>query len=220
MPYKLSERLEQDKPKFLQKSKGNQEYLEGIDYEKIAKVFFIFAFISFCTALYNWGNYEEIFTTTITPVAVSADDEDSEPKRLALIGPIEVKNKSEILGFQIKSNLGNEKWEFIEADVLDQDKEYLFSFGQELWDESGRDNEGYWHEREDSYEAKISFPKEGKFYISLKTQSDNYPSNIKIIVKKYHASPYPHGIFGLICMIIGLVMDRRKVMRLLKMWSD
>jgi len=123
-----------------------------------------------------------------------------------LIGPIETKNKGETFEIIIVASLPNQSWSVIEGEVLNEEKEYLFSFAKELWYETGSDSDGYWSENKNNYKMKITFPKTGKYYLNFKTESNNMPQQATATISKKRGSSLPHLWFGIICILIGLHM--------------
>ena len=60
----------------------------------------------------------------------------------------------------------NNDWSAVTGNVLDQDKNYLFGFGQEFWKESGYDSDGRWTESKTKYDMKVTLPK-GIYYLEF-----------------------------------------------------
>ena len=117
----------------------------------------------------------------------------------------------ETIEVSVYGRLPNNSWTFVEGQVLDEKKEYLFSFGKELWAESGRDADGVWSESDTSYSIDLTIPNPGLFY--LKFESDRYADKrrgIAVIVTRKNGSWIPHFWFGLVCLLIGVVLNEIK----------
>ena len=123
-----------------------------------------------------------------------------------LIGPIVTENKGETFEVNIVASLPNQSWSVIEGEVLNEEKEYLYSFAKELWYETGRDSDGYWSDNNNNYKMKMTFPDAGKYYLTFKTESNNMPQQATVTVSKKRGSSLPHLWFGIICILAGLFM--------------
>jgi hypothetical protein len=201
--YKLSERLNQDSP-------TEDSVLDDIDLDKVKNVFLFFGILSLLTAWFFSFDSGTISKSSVRPTIVAEDGvqaaPDTEEKYIAAIGPLVVNKFKEVYSVAISSNLPVNSWAFVEGEVLDAKKDYLFSFGQELWHETGYD-EGNWEEAENSYTMKITFPQPGKYYLNFKTQGSSNPDTINVIIKKHRGSSIPHMAFGIICLLIGIVLN-------------
>lgn len=206
MAYKLSDRLNQDSP-------VRDSILEDIDLDKVKNVFLFFAIIGLLTAWFFSFDSGTISKNLVRPTIVAQDGVQAAPetdeKYVAAIGPLVVNKFKEVYSVSISSNLPTNSWVFVEGEVLDSEKDYLFSFGQELWHETGYD-EGNWEEAENSYTMKITFPEPGKYYLNFKTQGSSNPDAINVIIKKHRGSSIPHMVFGIICLLIALMLYEKK----------
>lgn len=63
-------------------------------------------------------------------------------------------------------------WVAVDVEVLDENKQYLFGFGDEFWHETGYD-EGHWDESNNSMYMNIHFEKAGDYYLSLTAESNS-----------------------------------------------
>ncbi len=123
--------------------------------------------------------------------------------------PIEVKNDETVYEVTIASDLiPVNSWAFIEGQVLDADKEYLFSFGDELSYYTGRDSEGRWTERKNSYSAKLTIPKAGNYFLSFVTEtSRGGDTGAIVVVRKLRGSSLPFMLAGAVAFIIAVVLN-------------
>ncbi len=113
------------------------------------------------------------------PGTVFFDDEEVSPTGDTL-GPITVEERTWVgveVEQSIKPGAGTryQRWSFVTAELLDQDKEYLSSFGGEFWHYAGYDD-GAWEESEDEYQATLLIPSPGTYYVRLKTEA-NVPAD-------------------------------------------
>lgn len=194
MPYKLSDRLNQDR------------YLPAVNLAKVGSVFIIVGIISLITAWYFSFETSEVINKNIKPLISYDESEDIDLS--SVVGPITTSTSKEVYAIHISiPSLPENVWTFIEGQVLDDDHEYLFSFGDEFWHETGHDDEGAWRESYDNYHMKVTFPEPGEYYLSVKAQGDYQPATVQVKVAKCHGSSVPHLVFGLIIIIIGLVLN-------------
>ena len=197
MAYKLSDR-EQQEPA----SATGDNNPDRVDLGKIATVFIVFGLISLLTAWIYSMETEKIIDTAFRPAESSSQS--------AEIGPINVRKNNESYAISIQANLSSQSWANIEGQVLDSNKQYLFSFGKELSRYSGRDSEGSWSEVENAYSMNVTFPKYGVYYLQFNTESDRIPNVVKVVVSKKRGSSLPHLWFGIIALLIGIVINEIK----------
>ena len=134
------------------------------------------------------------------------------------IGPIEVNTDYSVYNIYIEKHLSNNSWSFVGGDVLDQDKNYLFGFGKELWRESGFDSDGPWTEQDTDLNIKITFNKAGTYYLRFNDESSSTTtsainsfnpqpdslSDLQVTVSPKRGSSLIHFILGCISLVIGV----------------
>ena len=128
------------------------------------------------------------------------------------IGPIEVSKDYSVYNVHVEKYISNNSWSFVGGDVLDQDKNYLFGFGKELWKESGFDSDGSWTEQDTDLNIKITFNKAGIYFLRFNDESSNSTtlqqsnslSDIQVTVSPKRGSSLIHFILGCISLIIGV----------------
>lgn len=207
MAYRLSKRREQ-----IRQRKPNNNIASskgGIDLGKVAIVFILYGILSLITAWMFSMETERIFSDTIYPsiMAETTDDKEEEGRDIATVGPITVIKRGEVYSVNIASGLPANTWAFVEGEVLDAEKEYLFSFGKELWHETGYDDEGGWDEADGSYTMKITFPEPGQYYLHLKIESNYGQTPLKVTISQSRGSSIPHMVFGIFTLLIGVVLN-------------
>lgn len=124
--------------------------------------------------------------------------------------PLEVKKDNTVYEVTVStSGLPVNSWAFIEGQVLDADKEYLFSFGDELSYYAGRDSEGPWSERKGDYSAKLTIPKAGTYYLGFVTETSWRRDDVQasITVEKLRGSSLPYTLAGIVALIIAVVLN-------------
>ncbi len=222
MAYKLSERLNQEK--------GTPSSEDGVDLGKVATVFIIFGILSLITAWVFSMETQRLFSDTVrTYVSPSVPSQravavaQEKGRDVATIGPITVQRYKEVYEISIASSVPENTWSFIEGEVLDAEKDYLFSFGKELWSEAGYDDEGAWRESDNSYSMKLTFPQPGQYYLNLKSSGSYNPDAVQVTISKKRGSSIPHFVFGIITLLIGLVLNEirnKTILRIARSMSD
>jgi hypothetical protein len=124
------------------------------------------------------------------------------------VGPIVVENPGEVFEVIVRANLPDNHWSFIEVELLDNNEEYLYSFGQELWRESGRDSDGNWSESKRDFDTKLTFPVTGYYYLNFIIESKNsrHPKSLDVKVIKRRGSDIPHFWAAVLSLVIGLIL--------------
>ena len=216
MAYKLSERLNQ--------KKGTPSSEDGVDLGKVATVFIVFGILSLITAWVFSMETQRLFSDTVrtyvspsVPSQQAVAGEQEEGKDVATIGPITVQRYKEVYEISIASSVPENTWSFVEGEVLDAEKDYLFSFGKELWSETGYDDEGAWRESDNSYSMKLTFPQPGQYYLNLKSSGSYNPDAVQVTISKKRGSSIPHFVFGIFTLLIGLVLNEVRNKTLTKM---
>lgn len=124
------------------------------------------------------------------------------------IGPIIVDRPGETWQVFVRAGVPENRWNFIEIEVLNEKEEYLYSFAQELWHETGHDSDGFWREKRNNFETNITFPEPGFYYLNFWSQKRYTSRRDKMDVRltKRNGSSVLHNWAGIILILIGLVM--------------
>ncbi|MDQ6976154.1 MAG: hypothetical protein Q9M22_06295 [Mariprofundaceae bacterium] len=197
MAYKLSERKMQHL-QHLRRMGNAADDEDAIDWGKVATVCMIAGVLSLLTAWVYSFETEKTLDVRLVPNA---------NLKAAISGPIHVVKYNESYTITVTASMAVKSWSFIEGQVLDQNKNYLFSFGKDLWDEQGRDSDGYWREINNSYAITVTFPTPGNYYIRLETEYNRAPKNISIRVSKQLGSSIPHFWLGIFLLLAGIVLN-------------
>lgn len=169
---------------------------DRVDLGALSAVFLVFAAICFITAI-NYDSTEETLLRT---------QYKGQEKTL---GPIETKRKDTVLAIEFSHALsisGNNgaMSSFVEGEVLDRDRNYLFSFGKEFWAEAGYD-EGYWKESDTDTLIKLTLPDIGSYYLRFKAEG-SLNRQISVTVSRLTGSGLLHRVLGIIALITGIVL--------------
>ena len=98
-------------------------------------------------------------------------------------------------------------WNAVDIDVLDAEKNYLFSFGEEFWHESGYDD-GHWDETKSGMDMKVHFEKPGVYFLAVSAESNAAPmygNGYNISVKRSRGSSLAFKWLGIISLALGVV---------------
>lgn len=122
-------------------------------------------------------------------------------------GPIIIRDDNEVLDIKIFQEVSDSHWSSVEAELVDESGNYLFAFGDELWSESGRDADGYWHEDKFSYELTTTFPKAGQYFINVASNNSQVSSvgTIHVRATPRLGSSVAYTWLGALSIILGLV---------------
>ncbi|WP_043611068.1 hypothetical protein [Ensifer sp. ZNC0028] len=198
----------------------------GLDYGRIASVYICFGLLSLFTAwVFSWES-QKIFTgparmAASSPAAVEADEagERVPTQNYELIGPFMVTRANQVFRVQVTADVQVNRWSFVEVELLDAEKDYMLSFGQELWHEIGADSDGPWEEADEIYEMKLTIPQPGAYYLNVKAQGPVRANVIRVAISRSYGSSIPHLIFGVLTLSIGLLVNEivnRTIIRLAK----
>ena len=149
-----------------------------------------------------------LFTSAFFTMSASKPVSFQLPPEGGTVGPIKTKAENTVLLIELKQHMNSNGWIFVEGEVMDDDEEYLFGFGEELWHESGYDG-GPWTEWKTDFDLKVTIPEKGTFYLGFKTESQpaaTTPINVKVEQKV--GSTVPHFAAGLLGLILGFVLFR------------
>ena len=134
----------------------------------------------------------------------------------------EVPENGQMMRFEIAGSMPMNTWKSIDIDVYDLAGNYLFTYQDELWSESGRDSEGKWTEYRRYAEFSQHFPKKG-IYEAYVSDSSGPRSKIRSNDFRIRAVPirgnnsfikpvlWISGAIALMCLvIIGNRMEENK----------
>ncbi len=122
-------------------------------------------------------------------------------------GPITTTSNNSVVDIGLEHRLPTGTWNAIEVAVLDENKNYLFSFADEVWHEVGHDSDGRWEEDVSKFNMEITFPKAGNYYLALTTENPAIDQNSIVTVRSSVelGSNILFLWFGWITLIIGIV---------------
>ncbi len=158
---------------------------------KLSYIFGIFAIISFIMA--------GVYSSDVSKMEIKTMSGEG-----GTYGPLLVKEKNASYEIVIKNNVALNKWSFIEVNVLDKDKNYLFGFGDGMWHESGYD-EGPWEESKTDFSMDITFKDPGEYYFEVKADRNDGAGNAIVInIVKEKGSNVPFITLAIISIIAAI----------------
>jgi hypothetical protein len=183
-----------------QKRQKTKQRLSGAKNNKktfniLAGILFVFSIISFITMGQLDSNISPALKTSL-------------PKTGGLIGPVEIKKDNTVCTIKSYQDVALNQSSFLTGNVLDENKQYLFGFGKDLWNEEGNDDEGYWHETENNYETRVTFPIKGKYYFEFETEATdpNQISDMYVEIVQKQASSLIFQWFGWLSLIAAGIL--------------
>lgn len=161
----------------------------------LAGILFLFSIISFITM----GQMD----SDICPALKTALS-----KTGGLVGPVEIQKDNTVCIIKSYQDVGINQSSFVTGNVLSENKEYLFGFGKDVWNEEGYDDEGYWHETENNYETKVTFPIKGKYYFEFESEATdpNQISDMYVEIVQKQASSLIFQWFGWLSLIAAGIL--------------
>lgn len=161
----------------------------------LAAILFVFSIISFITVSQLSSDISPAIKTSL-------------PKNGGTVGPVEIKKDNSVCIVKSYQDVGVNQSSYVAGNVLDKNKELLFGFGKDVWNEEGYDDEGYWHETENNYETKITFPIKGKYYFEFESEptETNQTSDIYVEITQKQASTLIFEWFGWLGLIAAGIL--------------
>jgi len=212
MSYKLSERKQQHL-QYVRRLRDMDVEEDSVDWGKVASVFMVIGVLSLLTAWIYSFDTNQVLNVPINHQQILHPEK-------AVFGPINVAKYHETYTITIKASMTSQSWAFVSGQVLDRNKHYLFSFGKGLWDEEGRDSDGYWHETDNTYSMLVTFPEPGKYYFKLEYEYNKAPRVMTLQVSKQLGSSIPHFWLGIFLLMIGVVLNELQNRSILRAIND
>ncbi|GEM_PF-5524309 len=170
----------------------------------LSMIFFVFSLFSFMTGCYYAMPYED---QTISGTYPSKK----------IFGPITVTEPNSSYLITITGQPKEMSWVAVEGQVLDQNKKYLFAFGNELYWETGYDDEGRWSESQEQFDFDLTLPEKGVFYIALSqesgwvrkrnTRTARSPHiGLGVTIEAMPGSSLVHNLLGVLLFVLAIVL--------------
>lgn len=134
------------------------------------------------------------------------------PATGGVVGPVKIEQANQVVAVQVRHRLpltSAGSWSFVTVSLLNEQREYLTGFGDEMWHQAGYSSDGRWEQSVNGYTGKLTFPKPGSYYFKFAIES-NIPATdqppVDVVISKEAASTVPHFTAGLLLMIAGGVL--------------
>ncbi len=129
------------------------------------------------------------------------------------LGPIEVPHNNMRMAVRVRQPIEAgagrryQRWSFVTVELLDENKEYLSSFGGGFWHYAGYDGES-WEEEDEAYQTTLRMPSAGTYYIRLQTEANVDPSELGPVSFEMHerawwGNPLPIRIAAYLAFFFG-----------------
>lgn len=152
---------------------------------------------------------------TLRPSDFSVEEQVSAGGGLA--GPLEIPEDNMRVEVEIEQRIDPasantfQRWSFVTVELLDENEEYLSSFGGEFWHEAGYDGGDYWQQDDEAYEATLRVPTAGTYYVRLQTESDVPETELSPVTIRVHeqarwGNPAPFQAVGFVAFVLGLAL--------------
>ena len=130
------------------------------------------------------------------------------PLEGGMFGPFTVDDPASTYQISVRQrSIALKVWNAVDIDVLDAEKNYLFSFGEEFWHESGYDD-GNWDESKKQMNMKVHFEKAGVYFLAVSAESNaapRYGNGYDISVKRSRGSSLAFKWLGIVSLALGVL---------------
>lgn len=179
---------------------------EQVNLGVIASVLFALGIISLCMSFY-FNSFSKIEVFNVKPLHnhsnIDASFDPNEKDVRHRIGPIKTEKSAQVLDFIISASLRNNQWSFVEVEKRDAKGEYYYSFGGDLWHETGVD----WTDIKRDFSTKITVQEPGHYYFNffIESKRNIHPNYIKVSVVHRRGSFVLNLWLGIILIGAALV---------------
>jgi hypothetical protein len=124
-------------------------------------------------------------------------------------GPFRLTAKDRVHRLHIQGNM-REQSNWVQAVLEDENQVQLFETQRDMWDESGYDSDGAWHESDLSASTDFVLKTPGNYYIRMYTEPDpatagRGEASASFTIRQEVLYPVYLGFFGFIALIIGII---------------
>jgi hypothetical protein len=124
-------------------------------------------------------------------------------------GPIPLRAVGRVHRIEINGNM-REQSVWLAAVLEDEDQSELISVDREMWDESGTDSDGYWHESDLHASGDFVLRKPGNYYLRLYAEPEpgrTLGSDVmaSFTIKEKALAPLFPGLFAFAALAVGFI---------------
>lgn len=135
-------------------------------------------------------------------------DKQAVPASGGVVGPFTIEEGGTVLDVEVEQTLPLQTWSYVSLGLLNENKQWLIGFGGEFWHEAGRG----WEEADREYEATLTIPDDGRFYLQVKPDTDMSARQAKgnpiyVEVATQGFSTIPHFGAGILAILLGLIFN-------------
>lgn len=185
----------------------------SLEWGKIGLALVMWGIIGMVIGMY-FNGIDKQFTQKVTPLDAATAINRAEVSNTSnsvlpyQIAPLTIENPNTVVEIEVSATLPSNHWTFVEVEVLNQNNEYLFSFGQELWHETGSDSDGPWREQRESFNTRITFEYAGIYKLNFLADSKRKlnPKSLSVLFKKRRGSNIAHFWLGVLLCVTGLLI--------------
>lgn len=122
-------------------------------------------------------------------------------------GPIPLSAVNRVHRLEVSGRMREES-NWVQAILEDENEVELFSSERDMWDESGRDSDGYWHESDLHASTDFVLKKPGNYYVRVYAEPEpgRQPgpgTSASFWIKEGVLTPLPLGLFGFTALLLG-----------------
>lgn len=159
-----------------------------------------------------------------TSLVMNSDTGDRYQKVLpptgGMIGPITIKDDNTVYEIKVAQDIKKAgQWSYVEGEVLNSQKSFMFSFGKELWKKQRDYNTASTLPQStlpssgiagvSRYDLKVTFAKAGDYYLRFKTNtslgaSQAVGTSIQVTAQQLQGSSIFHLILGIVSLFFAL----------------
>ncbi len=126
------------------------------------------------------------------------------------VGPLKIEKDNTVYDITLQQNVSiSGDWSGLDVEVLNEKKQTLFGFSDELWAESGYDSDGSWYENKTRFHMKITFKKAGIYYLAISNEMNKNSragKSIHVEAKPKNGSAMFHYYLAIISMIATIII--------------
>ncbi len=128
---------------------------------------------------------------------------------MGVAGPIEIDKAGKVLEMEVHHDVTTNNWSHVSVHLLDENKEYITGFGEELWHETGYDSGGRWEEAKEQYSMNMTVPEAGTYYLKMIEETDMKKRHLgrkaRLIVSTQQGSTVHIKVAGFVSLALGFL---------------
>lgn len=125
----------------------------------------------------------------------------------ARYGPFDLASRGRVHRLEIQGQM-QEASNWVQAILEDEDEAELVGADKDMWDESGSDSDGPWHESDLNASSDFVLVKPGGYYVRLYAEADpgrSLNGQASFVLRQNAFTPLWPGVYGFVALILGFV---------------